>query len=53
MEQEIADVLIFLVRLCDKLDVDPLAAAASKIELNEQRYPVDKARGNARKYDRL
>lgn len=53
VEHEIADVLIFLVRLCDKLDVDPLAAAAAKIAINESRYPVDKARGNARKHDRL
>jgi NTP pyrophosphatase (non-canonical NTP hydrolase) len=53
VEEEIADVLIFLVRLCDKLDVDPLAAAAAKIEINERRYPVGKAHGNARKHDRL
>jgi len=53
VEQEIADVLIFLLRLCDKLDVDPLAAAAAKLDINERRYPVDKARGNARKHDRL
>jgi dCTP diphosphatase len=53
VEQEIADVLIFLVRLCDKLEVDPLAAAMAKIELNERRYPVERARGHARKHDRL
>ena len=53
VEQEIADVLIFLVRLCDKLGVDPLAAAAAKIEINEHRYPPGKARGNARKHDKL
>lgn len=53
VEHEIADVLIFLVRLCDKLDVDPLAAAAAKMTINERRYPIGKARGNARKHDRL
>lgn len=53
VEQEIADVLIFLVRLCDKLDVDPLKAAAAKLALNEKRYPVEKARGNARKHEHL
>jgi dCTP diphosphatase len=41
------------VRLCDKLGVDPLAAAATKMDLNESRYPVDRSRGNARKHDRL
>jgi NTP pyrophosphatase (non-canonical NTP hydrolase) len=48
--QEIADVQIFLVRLADRLDVDIEAAVAAKLVLNEQKYPVDKARGNALKY---
>ena len=47
---ELADTLIYLVRLADKLDIDLLTAAQDKIELNEQKYPVDKARGNAKKY---
>jgi NTP pyrophosphatase (non-canonical NTP hydrolase) len=48
--QEIADVQIFLVRLADRLDVDIEAAVAAKLVLNEQKYPVDKARGSALKY---
>jgi len=47
---ELADTLLYLVRLADKLDIDLLDAAFKKIELNEQKYPVDKARGNAKKY---
>lgn len=47
---ELADTLLYLVRLADKLDIDLMNAAFKKIELNEQKYPVDKARGNARKY---
>lgn len=47
---EIADVLIYLVRLADRLDIDLLDAAAKKITRNEARYPVEKARGNALKY---
>ena len=47
---ELADTLIYLIRLADKLDIDLLTAAQSKIELNEQKYPVDKAKGNAKKY---
>src|SRR6185503_1217102 len=39
VELEIADVLLFLLRLCDKLDVDPLAAAQKKLALNHQKYP--------------
>ena len=50
---EMADVLNYLVRLADKLDVDLLEAASEKIVLNEQKYPVDKACGNARKYSDL
>jgi dCTP diphosphatase len=50
---EIADVLIYLVRLSDKLDVDLLQAVAEKLQLNAQKYPPDKARGSSRKYTEL
>jgi len=53
VELEIADVLLFLLRLCDKLDIDPTVAAEKKLELNRQKYPVEKAKGRATKYDRL
>jgi dCTP diphosphatase len=47
---ESADVLIYLVRLADKLNIDLIAAAHEKIEANERKYPADKVRGSARKY---
>jgi NTP pyrophosphatase (non-canonical NTP hydrolase) len=50
---EMADVLLYLVRLADKLDIDLLAAAAGKLELNAAKYPVDKSRGSSRKYTEL
>ena len=50
---EIADVLMYLVRFADVCGIDPMSAAWEKIERNEVRYPVDKARGNARKYTDL
>ena len=50
VRDEMADVLIYLVRLADKLDVDLLAAAARKIEKNAQKYPADKVRGSMKKY---
>jgi NTP pyrophosphatase (non-canonical NTP hydrolase) len=53
VEHEIADVLIFLVELADRLKIDPLAAAERKLTLNAQKYPVEKARGKATKYDKL
>ena len=50
---EAADVLLFLLRLCDKLDIDLGAAAERKLEINARKYPVSKARGRATKYDKL
>jgi dCTP diphosphatase len=50
---EMADILMFLVRLADKLEVDLLDASARKLDVNRQKYPVDKARGRATKYDQL
>ena len=47
---EMADVLIYLLRLASKLDVDLLRAATDKLALNEQKYPADRVRGDARKY---
>ena len=47
---ELADTLLYLVRLADKLEIDLLTAARNKIKLNEQKYPVDKSRGNSKKY---
>lgn len=51
VEQEIADVFIYLVRLADLLDVDLLRAAERKMELNAKKYPADRVRGRADKYD--
>lgn len=47
---ECADVLNYLVRLADKLDIDLVAAAHEKIEDNARRYPAEKVRGRANKY---
>ena len=50
---EIADVLLYLIRIADKLDVDVLDAALNKIAANAVKYPADKARGSMRKYTEL
>jgi len=47
---ELADVLLYLVRIADKLGVDLLAAAAAKLERNESKYPAQRVKGSARKY---
>ena len=48
--EEMADVLIYLIRLADELDIDLLEAAREKIKKNALKYPADKARGSIRKY---
>lgn len=53
VRQEIADVLIYLTRLADVLEIDPLQAAFDKIEINALKYPVEKSKGNNTKYDQL
>ena len=50
---EVADVLLYLIRISDKLGIDLIAAANAKIELNAVKYPVDKARGSSKKYTEL
>ncbi len=49
--EEIGDVLIYLVNLADRLGIEPVLAAREKLVLNREKYPVDKARGSAAKYD--
>jgi NTP pyrophosphatase (non-canonical NTP hydrolase) len=49
--EELADVLWFLVRLADRLDIDLLEAAERKIAANAAKYPADRVRGSAKKYD--
>jgi NTP pyrophosphatase (non-canonical NTP hydrolase) len=50
VRHEMADVLVYLIRLADKLDVDLNAAVLEKMVLNRAKYPADKVRGDARKY---
>ena len=50
---EVADVLLYLLQLCDALSIDPLNAALEKLAVNEQKYPVDRARGSSKKYTKL
>lgn len=47
--QELADVLLYLVRLADRLDMDLMDAAQRKLEINALKYPADKVRGSAKK----
>jgi NTP pyrophosphatase (non-canonical NTP hydrolase) len=46
---EMADILIYLIRTAERLDIDLIAAAERKIAINEARYPVDRVYGDARR----
>ena len=51
VRDEIGDILIYLIRLADELGIDPLEAANHKLEKNAEKYPADKVRGKALKYN--
>jgi NTP pyrophosphatase (non-canonical NTP hydrolase) len=53
VREEMADVLLYLIRLADKLGIDLAAAASDKIVRNSVRYPVEKSRGSSKKYPDL
>jgi dCTP diphosphatase len=53
IEEEVADIGIFLLELADNLDIDLLDAIEAKIEKNAKKYPVEKARGRSDKYTEL
>jgi NTP pyrophosphatase (non-canonical NTP hydrolase) len=48
--REMADVFLYLLQIADKLQIDLVAAAQEKLELNASKYPVARARGNSKKY---
>jgi dCTP diphosphatase len=50
---ELADVAIYLVELADNLGIDLIQAMNIKLEKNARKYPVEKAKGVATKYDKL
>lgn len=49
VREELADVLIYLVRLSDRLDIDLLQAAGDKLRMNAEKYPVQTSRGRSDK----
>jgi NTP pyrophosphatase (non-canonical NTP hydrolase) len=50
LKQEIGDVLVYLLELADKYQIDIIQAAKDKMILNAAKYPVDKVKGKAWKY---
>ena len=53
ISEEIADVLIYAIRLCEVLEVDPIEISNRKIDKNAIKYPIDLSKGNSEKYTDL
>jgi len=49
----LADIFIFLTYLCEEYDINLLHEVELKLELNEKKYPVHKAKGSSKKYTEL
>ena len=53
VENEVADIFIFMVYLCNHFEINLLEAVLKKINKNELKYPVEKSRGSSKKYTEL
>ena len=53
VKEELADVLVYCRNMLDCLDLDEDEIVMSKMDMNEAKYPVEKAKGSAAKYDKL
>ena len=53
VKEELADVMVYCVDMLDKLNLDADEIINAKMDKNEAKYPVEKARGPAKKYDKL
>ena len=50
MSHELADVMVYCLRLCSVLTLDPIHIIHEKIKLNAEKYPVEKVKGSSKKY---
>jgi NTP pyrophosphatase (non-canonical NTP hydrolase) len=53
VREEIADVMIYLIYICEGLRIDLIEAVEKKIQQNGEKYPVLKSKGNSKKYKDL
>ena len=52
VREEVADILLYIIRLSDKLDIDLEHAVLDKLKINKEKYPIELSKGNATKYNR-
>ena len=50
VENEIADIMAYIISLCNQNNIDLSKAIESKLKLNEQKYPIEKCKGKSDKY---
>ncbi|WP_038471436.1 nucleotide pyrophosphohydrolase [Candidatus Izimaplasma bacterium HR1] len=53
VKEEVADIFGYLLLFCDGLDIDLIEETKKKIVKNSEKYPVEKAYGNSKKYNKL
>ena len=53
IKEELADVVNYCLLIADKCDIDIVEAVRAKLRVNAQKYPVEKAKGSAKKYNEL
>lgn len=53
IKEEVADIFGYLLLLCESLEIDLIEVTNIKIQKNKEKYPVDKAYGNSKKYSKL
>ena len=53
ISHELADVMVYCLNLCSKLELDPINIIHEKMEHNAKKYPIEKSFGNSKKYDLL
>jgi dCTP diphosphatase len=50
VKEELGDILIYALNMCHAFGFDPAEVILEKLEINEKKHPVEKAKGSARKY---
>lgn len=53
LEDEVADVFVYLMRIVSKSNIDLEKAVLNKLKKNAEKYPIDKSKGNSKKYNEL
>ncbi|SDB84170.1 NTP pyrophosphatase, house-cleaning of non-canonical NTPs [Pelagirhabdus alkalitolerans] len=53
IKDELADVMVYALMFCSDLDIDPEQIIKAKLEKNQEKYPIEKAKGNKKKYHHL